>query len=352
MASAKTLRRAGTTRSSAGWRRPGGQRQRAVGVVRRLARDHPPRPQGAGRARRVGRRAWRRRRGARRTNRRSTSGRRRTPPARRRSAGSPPAWSQDGMVVLLDSGTTTLAMARALHGAARADDLHRQPRDRADAMPGAGHARPLLGGEVDPNDEATTGIDMIEAVGRFRVDIAFVGVGGLVAGRRGDRLHRVGAEQRGRMIAAATQAYFVRGSQQVRPADARPHPEFRTARRPDRGCAAAAPSAVARWTARGLRVLVAPGCLTLWLYVAFCGAVPLAWPPPGHGTRARNGQTSFPTQARAVIIGGGIVGCSLAYHLTRARLARRACCWSRGGCRAARPGTRPDWSANCAAIPT
>ena len=54
-----------------------------------------------------------------------------------------------------------------------------------------------------------------------------------------------------------------------------------------------------------------------------------------HGWRRRDGReakaspggcflmSSFPTQARAVVIGGGIVGCSTAYHLGQAGLARR-----------------------------
>jgi cation diffusion facilitator CzcD-associated flavoprotein CzcO len=37
---------------------------------------------------------------------------------------------------------------------------------------------------------------------------------------------------------------------------------------------------------------------------------------PGQGPQmSANG--SFPTQARVVIIGGGVIGCSVAYHLTR-----------------------------------
>src|SRR5258705_865167 len=41
---------------------------------------------------------------------------------------------------------------------------------------------------------------------------------------------------------------------------------------------------------------------------------------PGPDKRIRGGESmveAFPTQARVVIIGGGIVGCSPAYHLAR-----------------------------------
>ncbi len=116
---------------------------------------------------------------------------------------------QDGMVVLLDCGTTTLAVARALTqrrdltictgSLAIAQLLCRVPGTRVH----------MLGGEVDPNEEATTGIDTLEAIGRFRVDVAFVGVGGLSHDGEVTDYTRVGAEQRTRMIAAASQAYFV-----------------------------------------------------------------------------------------------------------------------------------------------
>lgn len=116
---------------------------------------------------------------------------------------------QDGMVVLLDSGTTTLAVARALlakraltvctGSLAIAQLLCRVPGSRVY----------MLGGEVDPNDEATTGIDVLEAIARFRVDVAFLGGGGLTADGEVTDYTRAGAELRGRMINAATRSFFV-----------------------------------------------------------------------------------------------------------------------------------------------
>jgi len=116
---------------------------------------------------------------------------------------------EDGMVVLLDSGTTTLAVARALPAKrnltictgslAIAQLLCRVPGSRVH----------LLGGEVDPNDEATTGIDMLDAVARFRVDVAFLGGGGLAPDGEITDYTRAGAELRGRMIRGAACAYFV-----------------------------------------------------------------------------------------------------------------------------------------------
>ena len=54
--------------------------------------------------------------------------------------------------------------------------------------------------------------------------------------------------------------------------------------------------------------------------------------------------TSLPDRARVVIIGGGVIGTSVAYHLTKLGCHRRACCSSRANCPAAPPGTRPGWS--------
>lgn len=116
---------------------------------------------------------------------------------------------EDGMVVLLDSGSTTLAVAEALadkrdltictNSPAIAQLLCRRPRTRVH----------LLGGEIDPTDEAAFGIDTMEALTRFRIDIAFVGVGGLSQDGEVTDYNRVAAEQRSRMIGSAAAAYLV-----------------------------------------------------------------------------------------------------------------------------------------------
>lgn len=116
---------------------------------------------------------------------------------------------QDGMVVMLDCGTTTLAVAHALQdkrglticttGLAIAQLLCRAPGARVH----------LLGGRVDPAEEATSGIDVLEGIGRFRVDLAFIGGGGLAPDGEVTDYTREGAEQRGRMIGTAGEAWFV-----------------------------------------------------------------------------------------------------------------------------------------------
>ncbi len=163
---------------------------------------------------------------------------------------------QDGMVVLLDSGTTTLAIAQALQdrreltictgSLAIAQILCRVPGFRVY----------LFGGEVDANDEATTGIDVIDAVGRFRVDIAFLGGGGIAADGEVTDFQRAGAELRSRMIAAASQAWFVLDRSKFGRLTPVRIPGFWTARGvvADATLPASAAEALA---ARGLRVLVA-----------------------------------------------------------------------------------------------
>jgi DeoR/GlpR family transcriptional regulator of sugar metabolism len=121
---------------------------------------------------------------------------------------------ETGMVVLLDSGATTLAVAEALSARIAAEGL--SLTICTSSLPIAlllcrapGTRVHMLGGEIDPNDESAFGLDAIEALSRFRVDIAFVGAGGL--SQTGDitDFTRLAAEQRARMIASAAKAYVV-----------------------------------------------------------------------------------------------------------------------------------------------
>lgn len=116
---------------------------------------------------------------------------------------------RDGMVVFLDSGTTTLAVAHALSerknltvcttSLSIALQMCRQPLVRVH----------MLGGEIDPAEEAAVGIDALEAISHFRVDVAFLGGGGLSPDGEVTDFTRNGAEQRSRMIAMAARAYFL-----------------------------------------------------------------------------------------------------------------------------------------------
>jgi DeoR/GlpR family transcriptional regulator of sugar metabolism len=106
----------------------------------------------------------------------------------------------DNGTVLLDSGSTTHAIALELVGRrgltictnslTNAGVLSRVPGNRIF----------LLGGEVDGNDDATIGIDVVSAVANFRVDIAFVGVGGFAEDGDATDYSRSAAEMRGAMM--------------------------------------------------------------------------------------------------------------------------------------------------------
>jgi DeoR/GlpR family transcriptional regulator of sugar metabolism len=110
--------------------------------------------------------------------------------------------------VLLDSGSTTHAIALELvsrqgltictNSLTNAGVLSRVPGNRVY----------LLGGEVDGNDEATIGIDVVNAVPNFRVDVAFVGAGGFAEDGDPTDYSRSAAEMRGRMLLAG-KSYLV-----------------------------------------------------------------------------------------------------------------------------------------------
>ena len=116
---------------------------------------------------------------------------------------------ENDMTVLFDSGTTTLAVARALTAKqgltvctgslAIAQLMCRVP----------GTVVYILGGRVDPVEEAAGHDDGHDSIGRFRFDIAFIGGGALSPDGEVTDYTRSGAEQRGRMIDAASRAFFV-----------------------------------------------------------------------------------------------------------------------------------------------
>ena len=68
--------------------------------------------------------------------------------------------------------------------------------------------------------------------------------------------------------------------------------------------------------------------------------------PRGESVRAERGPgpMALPAHANVVIVGGGIAGCSIAYHLTQASASPTSCCSSAGNSPAAPPGMRPGWS--------
>lgn len=102
--------------------------------------------------------------------------------------------------VLLDSGTTTGAIAMELVGRRGLTICTNSLSIAALLCRVPGNRIYMLGGEVDGNDEATIGIDVASAVGNLRVDVAFVGVGGFAEDGEPTDYSRSAAEMRGKMI--------------------------------------------------------------------------------------------------------------------------------------------------------
>ncbi|MFC3695185.1 DeoR/GlpR family DNA-binding transcription regulator [Chenggangzhangella methanolivorans] len=123
------------------------------------------------------------------------------------------AMVEPGMVVLLDSGSTTHEIAAALAKAPPSDVtvIATSLRD-ALTLTRAGVKVTVLGGEVDPDDEATVGLDVIAALPRYRVDLAFVGIGGVTPDGDVTVFSRVAAETRAVMLDCAARGFYVADS--------------------------------------------------------------------------------------------------------------------------------------------
>lgn len=116
---------------------------------------------------------------------------------------------EDGMAILIDSGSTTLALAQALSSRADLTVL-------TNSLPiGLLLARTkaiktvLLGGEIEPNDEAAFGLDTLDLIAKYRVDVAFIGAGGISEAGQFTDYTRLAAEQRARMAGAAKATYVL-----------------------------------------------------------------------------------------------------------------------------------------------
>lgn len=116
---------------------------------------------------------------------------------------------KNGMVVFLDSGTTTLAVAQAMTDLRDLTICTASLKIALHLCHVPGMRVHMLGGEIDPSEEAAAGVDILEAISRFRVDIAFLGGGALSPDGEVTDFTRAGAEQRSRMITLAGKAYFV-----------------------------------------------------------------------------------------------------------------------------------------------
>jgi DeoR/GlpR family transcriptional regulator of sugar metabolism len=115
----------------------------------------------------------------------------------------------NGMVVLLDSGSTTLALAEALQH-------HRDLTVITNSLPIAlmlcrapGVKVVVLGGDIDPNDEAAFGVETMTALAHFRVDVVFLGVGGISPEGDFTDYSRLAAEQRHLMMKSGRKVYVL-----------------------------------------------------------------------------------------------------------------------------------------------
>jgi DeoR/GlpR family transcriptional regulator of sugar metabolism len=161
----------------------------------------------------------------------------------------------DAATVLLDSCPTTTAVAHELAGRSGLTVCTNSLRHALLFSHAPGNRVFMLGGEVDGETDASFGTDAIAAIGNYRVDIAFVGVGGFAEDGGATDVSREAAELRGRMILTG-RAYFVADhSKYARRTPFRiPHFEQAVGVIVDR---APAQSLMAAWSRSGLSVLVA-----------------------------------------------------------------------------------------------
>jgi DeoR/GlpR family transcriptional regulator of sugar metabolism len=116
---------------------------------------------------------------------------------------------EDGMVVLIDSGSTTFPLAMALSAFQDLTVLTNSLPIALLLCRSRGVKVTMLGGEVDANDEAAFGLDALAALAHFRVDLVFVGVGGVSADGGFTDYSRIAAEQRHAMMKSGAKAYVL-----------------------------------------------------------------------------------------------------------------------------------------------
>src|SRR5207248_8537876 len=86
---------------------------------------------------------------------------------------------QDGQVIVLDGGTTTLELARALRADLRACVITTSPPIALALADHPGVEVTVVGGTLRPNALVTVGAAAIEALRVIRADVVFLGVCGL-----------------------------------------------------------------------------------------------------------------------------------------------------------------------------
>jgi len=116
---------------------------------------------------------------------------------------------KDGMVVLIDSGSTTLFLAEALVARDHLTVITNSLPIALTLCRTQGVKTIMLGGEIHSNDEASFSIDTLELIKHFQVDLAFVGAGGISEDGNFIDYSRLAAEQRHMMLEAGSRAYVL-----------------------------------------------------------------------------------------------------------------------------------------------
>ena len=115
----------------------------------------------------------------------------------------------DGMVVLIDSGSTTLGLAAALVNRSNLTIITNSLPIGMLLCRSPGLKVILLGGDVDPTDEAAFGVETMAALAHFRVDLVFLGVGGISPEGEFTDYTRLAAEQRHVMMKSGKVVYVL-----------------------------------------------------------------------------------------------------------------------------------------------
>ena len=113
------------------------------------------------------------------TPRRSPAAHRRAPEAKASIARRAAACVRDDQVVVLDGGTTTLELARALRDDLRASVITTSPPIALALADHPGLEVTVVGGTLRPNALVTVGAAAVEALRVIRADVVFLGVCGL-----------------------------------------------------------------------------------------------------------------------------------------------------------------------------
>jgi DeoR/GlpR family transcriptional regulator of sugar metabolism len=114
----------------------------------------------------------------------------------------------DGATILIDSCPTATALVRELVGRTGLTVCTNSLRHALLLSHKPGCRVFMLGGEVDSTSDGVFGTDALAGIGHFRVDIAFIGVGGFAEDGGPTDTSREAAELRGRMVLAG-RAFFV-----------------------------------------------------------------------------------------------------------------------------------------------